>query len=79
MDFLQQLQDLGFTHVTFDMARGVSITAWRGSERKTYSVYFAVDLASAEGMLINQVLVPEPEPTSRAIAAPVGDFEDILG
>ena len=74
--FLQRLLDLGFSHVSFDMARGVSITAWRKSERKTYSVYFAATVADAEVDLLAQVeaaLNPPPAP-----APATNGFEDLI-
>lgn len=66
--FVEHLRDSGFSHISFDMARGVTITAWRKTERKTYSVYQAASLADAQARFL-ALLVP-----------PVaGPFDDVLG
>jgi hypothetical protein len=75
--FIQHLKDRGFTHITFDMASGCSITAWRGSQRKTYSTYGSRTLADAEAKLLAEIEAmdrPKVEP-----AKPPSDFDDILG
>lgn len=64
--FVEKLRDSGFTHISFDLSKAVTITAWRKTERKTYSAYMAPSLAAAEAHILAQ-LKPEP------------NFDDILG
>ncbi|CAM3842389.1 hypothetical protein AGRA671_26160 [Agrobacterium radiobacter] len=64
--FVERLRDSGFTHISFDLSKAVTITAWRKTERKTYSAYMAPSLAAAEAHILAQ-LKPEP------------DFSDVLG
>lgn len=64
--FAQSLRDLGFTYVSIDMARGVSITAWRGSERKTISVWSLPSVEAAERAFMLK------------LNSPAVDFEDLL-
>ena len=61
---IESLHAQGFTHVSIDMARGVSVTAWRGTERKTYSVYGKATAEDAFAALQAQI--------------DADDFEDIL-
>lgn len=68
MSFARSLRDLGFTYVSIDMARRVRITAWRGTERKTYQVC-ATTIEEAEKALIDSINAPVSEPD---------DWEDIL-
>lgn len=64
--FVEKLRDSGFTHISFDLSKAVTITAWRKTERKTYSAYMAPSLVAAEAHILAQ-LKPEP------------NFDDILG
>lgn len=64
---LDTLRQAGFTYVSFDMVRGVSITAWRGTERKTYSVYSKPTADEAFADLMAQIERSERD-----------DFEDLL-
>lgn len=73
--FIQHLKDKGFTHITFDMASGCSITAWRGTQRKTYSTYGSRTLADAEAKLLAEIEAADKP----AAAEPASDFDDILG
>lgn len=36
-DFLAQVAASGFTYLSIDIARGVSITGWHKNDRKTFS------------------------------------------
>jgi hypothetical protein len=74
--FIQHLKDKGFTHITFDMASGCSITAWRGSQRKTYSTYGSRTLAEAEARLLAEI---EAVDRTKVVEKPASDFDDILG
>lgn len=67
---IESLRAKGFTYVSFDMARGVSATAWRGTNRKTYSVYGQPSVDAAITALLEQINAPEPPP--------VDDNEDLL-
>lgn len=66
--FVAYLASKGFSHVSFDMSKAVTITAWRRNERKTYSVYQAASLEDAEAKLLAMINA-KPEP----------DFSDVLG
>ncbi|QTG12374.1 hypothetical protein G6M86_03560 [Agrobacterium tumefaciens] len=72
--FVAHLQSKGFSHVSFDMSKAVTITAWRRTERKTYSVYQAASLEDAEAKLLAMINAPE-----EVVVKPVTDFDDILG
>ncbi len=80
--FVAYLQSKGFSHISFDLAhRGATITAWRRTERKTYSVYQAASLADAESKLLAMVDAPDeiaPAEEAKAVE-PEPDFADILG
>lgn len=67
MNLAQTLRDLGFTYVSFDMVRSIRITAWRGSERKTYTAYGS-DVESAVNSMMEQINKP----------AETNDWEDLL-
>lgn len=71
-EFVHHLKTKGFTHVSFDMAGTVHITAWRKNERKTYNVYGADSLEEAETKLIALI----DAPVEVKVADP---FSDILG
>ena len=68
----QTLRDLGFTYISFDMARNIRITAWRGSERKTYTAYGAT-VEAALRSLMDQI--NKPEDTSEEASS---EWEDLL-
>lgn len=69
---IESLRQLGFTYVSIDMARGISITCWRGSERKTYSSRSTSSLDEAWADLMAQInKKPEPPP-------PSDDWDDLL-
>ncbi|MGV1944881.1 MULTISPECIES: hypothetical protein [unclassified Agrobacterium] len=72
--FVAYLQSKGFSHVSFDMSKTVTITAWRRTERKTYSVYQAASLEDAEAKLLAMINAPAAEPKK-----PEPDFADVLG
>lgn len=64
---LDALREAGFTYINFDMASKVSLTAWRGSERKTYWIFGKSSVAEAVRELESQINPPEPD-----------DFEDLF-
>lgn len=67
MDLAQTLRNLGFTYVSFDMVRAIRITAWRGSERKTYTAY-GPDIETAVSRMMDQINKP----------VDTDDWEDLL-
>ena len=67
MTLAQTLRNLGFTYLSFDMARNVRITGWRGSERKTYTAYGS-DIETAVSSMMQQINKP----------AETSDWEDLL-
>lgn len=67
--FVTYLQSKGFTYISFDLTQGATITAWRKTEKKTYSVYRAADLAEAESKMLALIDTP--------VAVPEPDFDDI--
>ncbi len=72
--FVAYLQSKGFSHVSFDMSKAVTITAWRRTERKTYSVYQVASLEDAEAKLLAMINAPV-----EVVLKPATDFDDILG
>lgn len=70
--FVDHMKANGFTHVSFDMAVGVSIAAWRKNERKAYSVYQAPSLEAAQADILAQI-------AASAAAKTHDPFADILG
>lgn len=71
-EFVHHLKANGITHVSFDMAGTIHITAWRKNERKTYNVYGADSLEEAESKLMAQINAPVEVKV-------VDPFGDILG
>lgn len=63
---IDTLRAKGFTYISIDMARGVSATAWRGLDRKTYAVYRQPSVEAALTALLAKADEPEDE------------FEDLL-
>lgn len=74
LSFVERLRDSGFTHISFDLSKDVTITAWRKTERKTYSAYMAPSLAAAEAKLLAMINAPV-----EVVVKPATDFDDILG
>lgn len=67
LDALDTLRQAGFTYISLDMAQGASITAWKGAERKTYTVYRKSTLEEAFAALTAQIEVSD-----------LGDLEGLL-